>query len=142
MRPGGCVGCGCAAVSRSASGCSSRRPAATSGCCCGTGSEPPPLPESPPDDWRADLDDSITVERLGEPHPMFCTALVRAYTAAAETMAEALAQFEAEGGPPPAGAMIKQAVEARCRFTQLAMAWLKRAEDWERTTKAARAANP
>ena len=34
MKPGGCVGCGCAAMTMSASECSSRRPAATLGCCC------------------------------------------------------------------------------------------------------------
>ena len=35
-RPGGCGGCGCAATRMSASGCSSRRRAATSGCSCAT----------------------------------------------------------------------------------------------------------
>ena len=34
MKPGVCVGCGCAAMRMSASECSSRRLAATSGCCC------------------------------------------------------------------------------------------------------------
>ena len=34
MKPGVCVECGCAAMTMSASECSSRRPAATSGCCC------------------------------------------------------------------------------------------------------------
>lgn len=34
MRPGVCVGCGCAVMRMSASGCSFRRPAATSGCSC------------------------------------------------------------------------------------------------------------
>ena len=33
-RPGGCGGCGCAATRMCASGCSSRRPVATSDCCC------------------------------------------------------------------------------------------------------------
>ena len=33
-KPGVCVGFGCAAMRMSASGCSSRRPAATLGCCC------------------------------------------------------------------------------------------------------------
>ena len=33
-KPGVCVECGCAAMTMSASECSSRRPAATSGCCC------------------------------------------------------------------------------------------------------------
>ena len=34
MKPGVCVECGCAAMTMSASEYSSRRPAATSGCCC------------------------------------------------------------------------------------------------------------
>lgn len=69
--------------------------------------EPPPVPglaqfladiakgeateQQPPEpargDWRASLDDHVTVERLGEPHPLFCTALAGVYSGAEREIA-------------------------------------------------------